>query len=601
MLVVGTAFFLPILLYRFRLKFIPVVVAEILAGIIIGQSGLNLISADPWLELLSLLGFIYLMFLSGLEIDFSGFNKSEGSTEGQIKPFKIALLIFLGILFLSFCLSYLFLLLGFVEIPYLTTLIISTISLGVVVPVLKEKKLMERNLGQTILLIAVISDFATIVLLAIYVAFVSDSAASALWILLLFVFVFISYYGIKFFYKGSHFKKLREGTVQIGTRAVFALILIFVALSEQLGAEHILGAFLAGVIVSLLRPRKEFIKQLDSFGYGFLIPIFFVMIGVKFDLWTLFEEPSTFIFIPILLLALYLSKMIPILILKKWFTWKEVLGSGVLLTSTLSLVIAAVEIGKELNLITNQLYSAFILVAILTCIISPIIFGKLVPKTKGEDKKISIVGANGITLPLSVELKKSNYEVRLFGVEQPKVEPKEEINYGGPAFSIIELPELSPAELDKVNAFQTDTIILGTSYDDLNEELGRYANNKNIKHIIVRSENMDSQEKMKKEGFTVFSTIYAARTLLRAYVESPSALKLIDQRDETLQEIEFQNPKYQHILLRHLPFLGDTLILRIYRGDTSIIPHGDTTLISGDKLLVSGSTQHIQRLRRELE
>ncbi|PAK74403.1 cation:proton antiporter domain-containing protein, partial [Micrococcus luteus] len=74
--------------------------------------------------------------------------------------------------------------------------------------------------------------------------------------------------------------------VQIGTRAVFTLILLLVGLSETVGAENILGAFLAGVLVSLLAPNQEMIHKLDSFGYGFLIPIFFVMVGVDLNVWS---------------------------------------------------------------------------------------------------------------------------------------------------------------------------------------------------------------------------------------------------------------------------------------------------------------------------
>ena len=65
------------------------------------------------------------------------------------------------------------------------------------------------------------------------------------------------------------------------------LIIVLVGLSETVGAENILGAFLAGVLVSLLSPNQELIHKLDSFGYGFLIPIFFVMIGVELDIWSL--------------------------------------------------------------------------------------------------------------------------------------------------------------------------------------------------------------------------------------------------------------------------------------------------------------------------
>ncbi len=75
MVVVAIAFFVPLLLQRFKLKALPVVVAEIIAGIFVGKSGFNIIEPDIWLQVLSTLGFIFLMFLSGLEIDFSIFKQ----------------------------------------------------------------------------------------------------------------------------------------------------------------------------------------------------------------------------------------------------------------------------------------------------------------------------------------------------------------------------------------------------------------------------------------------------------------------------------------------------------------------------------------------
>ncbi len=89
MIVVGVAFLVPILLHKMKLKIIPVVVAEIIAGIIIGKSGFNIVGEDHFLELFSTLGLIYLMFLSGLEIDFSQFKKkkNKGQTKNTFNPF----------------------------------------------------------------------------------------------------------------------------------------------------------------------------------------------------------------------------------------------------------------------------------------------------------------------------------------------------------------------------------------------------------------------------------------------------------------------------------------------------------------------------------
>ena len=83
LIVILAAFLTPIILHKLKLNMIPVVVAEILVGLIIGNSGFNIVESDMWLETLSTLGFIFLMFLSGLEIDFKAFS-------GEKKKFEIA-------------------------------------------------------------------------------------------------------------------------------------------------------------------------------------------------------------------------------------------------------------------------------------------------------------------------------------------------------------------------------------------------------------------------------------------------------------------------------------------------------------------------------
>ncbi|WP_273854213.1 cation:proton antiporter family protein [Guptibacillus spartinae] len=599
MVVVSVAFLVPIMLHKLKLNIIPLVVAEIIAGILIGKSGLNIVHDDPWLSLLSVLGFIYLMFLSGLEIDFSNFDKKKMSGSKGVRPFKIAAIVFGGILVLSFLFSYGLVVLNLVQDVFITTLIISTISLGVVVPVLKEKDLLNTVLGQTVLLIAVISDFMTMILLAFYVMAKSENILNSLSLLLLFVIVFVSYRFIKKFFKVKVFDSLMSGTVQLGTRGVFALILLFVGLSETLGAENILGAFLAGVIVSLLAPDKEFVHQLDSFGYGFLIPIFFVMVGVEIEIQSLLKNPKIIMLIPILLIILYLSKIIPSLLLKKWFTWKEVFSSGLLLTSTLSLVIAAAKVGVDLGVMDEELSNAFILVAVITCFISPTIFTKMIPKIKKEKKKVSIIGANRLTLPVSLDLEKE-YIVSVYSAKQNKLTVGE-LTEDNPHFPLIELPELNSSLLIESNAYDVDSIIVGTGNDDRNIEIARKAKEYGVKQILVRVESNEHYDELVKEGYGVFSTLNSTRVLLRSMISSPSLITLLTDSSESIKEVKMKNSKYDGIQLRHVPFLGDTLILQIYRNGSAVIPHGDTNLECGDKILLSGSEEHIQNMKKELE
>ena len=263
LIVILVAFMTPIILHKFKLNIIPVVVAEILMGLIIGKSGLNLVETDMWLETLSSLGFIFLMFLSGLEIDFKAFSGNEKRVKlpnGRLEPntFLVATVIFAGIFIVSLGLSYLFVLAGFIDNAFLMTLIISTISLGVVVPTLKEAHLMKTAIGQIILLIAVIADLVTMILLAVFVS-LQDGGEGNTWLLLiLFVSGILLYFLAKRFKNRTFLESMSTGTVQIGTRAVFTLIIVLVAISETVGAENILGAFLAGVLVSSIVTESQF-------------------------------------------------------------------------------------------------------------------------------------------------------------------------------------------------------------------------------------------------------------------------------------------------------------------------------------------------------
>lgn len=171
---------------------------------------------------------------------------------------------------ISVVLAFAFKWLGLVNDVLLMVIIISTISLGVVVPTLKEMNIMRTTIGQFILLVAVLADLFTMILLTVYGAIYGEGG-STIWLTGILVVFTVVFYVIGVLFKRMSFlQKLMDGTTQIGIRAVFALIILLVALAEGVGAEYILGAFLAGVVVSLLKPNEEMVEKLDSFGYGFL-------------------------------------------------------------------------------------------------------------------------------------------------------------------------------------------------------------------------------------------------------------------------------------------------------------------------------------------
>ncbi|WP_147533255.1 cation:proton antiporter family protein [Bacillus marasmi] len=607
-IVIIVAFLTPIMQHRLKLTIIPVVVAEILMGLIIGKSGFNLVQEDVWLETLSTLGFIFLMFLSGLEIDFSAFSSKKSSksqsqhrTSAKQEPnsFAVATLIFIGIFIASFILSYLFVFAGLMENAFLMTLIISTISLGVVVPTLKEGHLMKTVIGQIILLVAVIADLVTMILLAVF-ASVYDSGEGNTWLLLI---LFAA--GVMLFFIGKRFKNrtfldaLSKGTTQIGTRAVFALIIFLVALSESVGAENILGAFLAGVLVSLLSPNQELVHKLDSFGYGFLIPIFFVMVGAKLDVWTLLSDPNLLLLVPLLLLALLLSKLIPVYMLRKWYDMKTVVASGFLLTSTLSLVIAAATIGERLGAITTEMSGTLILVAVITSIFTPMVFKKLFPREQLATKKIKVVfiGANQLSLQVSRELEPTLYETVVYTTKQEKSDKQ----FAGSLFEMIEVPDYSITTLESTDALSADIVVILTGDQDANAKLARTIKQKVNCRVLARIEGKSLQEQLNDLEIEFFSGFLAQQTLLRASIESPSMMSILTNQETALFEIRMLNEEFEGMRLREFPFTGDVIFVRIFRKKDSIIPHGDTELHLNDRLIVTGSKEYVEQLKRELE
>lgn len=604
LIVVTVAFVTPLLLHRLKLNFMPVVVAEIIMGLVIGKSGFNVVHEDMWLSTLSTLGFIFLMFLSGLEIDFSAFTggkKRNVLPNGKLEPntFLVSSLIFTGIFIFSLGLSYLFVFAGFIDNAFLMTLIISTISLGVVVPTLKEGNLMKTNIGQIILLIAVIADLVTMILLAIFVSFYDPQSKNTWMLLILFAAGVILYFVGKRFKNRPLLETMSKGTVQIGTRAVFTLIIVLVGLSETVGAENILGAFLAGVLVSLLSPNQELVHKLDSFGYGFLIPIFFVMVGVDLNVWSLFADEKLLLLIPLLLIGLLLSKIIPVYLLKNWYDTKTVMASGFLLTSTLSLVIAAATIGERMGVITKEMSGTLILVAIITSIITPIAFKKLFPKEAAAERnvKVAFLGANQVTLPVSRELKSDIYEPVLYHTKMEKSEKQ----IANSLFEIIEIDNFSLETLNKTEVFQSDIVVISTGDHELNASLALAIKESGVSRVIARIETPDIEESLREHNIEVFSSFHSTQALLRALIESPSIINILTNQETALFEIKMLNEQFDGMTLRKFPFTGDVIFVRIFRGKDSLVPHGDTELLLNDRLIVTGSKEYVDELKRELE
>ncbi|EOB9333453.1 cation:proton antiporter [Staphylococcus aureus] len=604
-IVVLAAFLTPIIVNRLNINFLPVVVAEILMGIVIGNSFLNIVERDSILNILSTLGFIFLMFLSGLEIDFKAFKKDKRARQGQNDDessipghLNLALTVFAFIMIISILLAYVFKWLGLVDDVLLMVIIISTISLGVVVPTLKEMNIMRTTIGQFILLVAVLADLVTMILLTVYGA-INGQGGSTIWLIgILVVFTAISYIlGVQF-KRMSFLQKLMDGTTQIGIRAVFALIILLVALAEGVGAENILGAFLAGVVVSLLNPDGEMVEKLDSFGYGFFIPIFFIMVGVDLNIPSLIKEPKLLIIIPILIVAFIISKLIPVMFIRRWFDMKTTIASAFLLTSTLSLVIAAAKISERLNAISAETSGILILSAVITCVFVPIIFKKLFPVPDEFNRKIevSLIGKNQLTIPIAQNLTSQLYDVTLY--YRKDLSDRRQLSDD---ITMIEIADYEQDVLERLGLFDRDIVVCATNDDDINRKVAKLAKAHQVERVICRLESTTDDTELVDSGIEIFSSYLSNKILLKGLIETPNMLNLLSNVETSLYEIQMLNYKYENIQLRNFPFGGDIIFVRIIRNNESIVPHGDTQLRYGDRLIVTGAKEYVDELKQELE
>lgn len=381
LIVLFAALATPLITAKFHLQRMPTAISEIIMGIIIGKTGFNFMQPDSSLQYVANLGVIMLIFLGGMEIDFSLLEPKKG----QYSPLGTSLAGFGSIFFLSLILSGILYALGIFSEFILAVILFSTIALGVIISLLKEVGLLDTDYGQTILLTSAFGEFIPLVALTVYAAVKRQNYLSVLGLPVIFIIAIILLRRFNRIY--VFFEKIDKSTTQLDIRLAFFLIFTLVTFAEQIGAENILGAFLAGAVMKLLRPKEDTEEKLSSMGYGFFIPVFFITTGVKLNLRTLLTNKEALILIPVFFIAFILSKTIVYFVFRKRFGRRYSAAATILASTTITLVLPILEVGKNLKLITTPQAGAITLAAIITCLIGPTLFNKILSKGNTETKE----------------------------------------------------------------------------------------------------------------------------------------------------------------------------------------------------------------------
>ena len=350
------AFLLP--LVGSRLK-IPSIVLEIAFGIIVGPV-LHLVEPSEFISGLAVLGFLLLMFLSGFEIELETFR------EKGLRTLAIPILVYLSTVGISF------LIITELKYPIFLALVLCTTSVDIVISVLRSDDTIKTDYGQMLFIIALLADILTLLAATVYASVIKSNGLSIenLNIILYFAIVIFLLRILRrlAWWNPQLFSRMFDGNDP-----------------EELGIRSSL-AFLAGSLFAFVFPNRGSLESsLKGFSYGFLIPIFFINIGLNYDI-SLFSNTDFYVDVLYLFGIAVLVKVLPsLLLIFAKISVRKILGGGFLLSARFSLIIAMAEIGVELDLLTKNLEQQIILLAVLTATVSPLMF-RIFNKTTESSK-----------------------------------------------------------------------------------------------------------------------------------------------------------------------------------------------------------------------
>jgi Kef-type K+ transport system membrane component KefB len=385
LIVVAVAFVAPLILGFFPGVKLPSVVLEIIAGIVIGPSVLGIVEVDEAIEVIAVIGLAFLLFLAGLEIEFD-------KLRGQV--LRLTLMGFAVSFLIAILVALLLKGTGLIETPLLVAIILCATSLGVLIPVLKDAGEISSKFGQLIVAAGTIADFGAVILLSIFFSGEGGVGSTLLLIGSLVALAVVVFIAVKTAERSSVIRqdlvRLQDTTAQIRVRGAVVLLVGFAAIADSLGLETILGAFMAGAILSLLdrdeaMTHPEFRRKLEAVGFGIFIPVFFVSSGVNYDLDALLASASNVIMVPIFLAALVAARGLPALLYRRLLDARHTAIAGLMQATSLPFIVAAVAIGEDLDLIDPAEGAALIGAGLLSVLIFPATGLSLL--TRGERPK----------------------------------------------------------------------------------------------------------------------------------------------------------------------------------------------------------------------
>ncbi|QYR24126.1 cation:proton antiporter [Paenibacillus sp. sptzw28] len=340
----------------------PSVLGKLLIGIVLGPSILGIISNTEILQELSQIGVILLMFIAGLETDTKEFKRTgKASTyvgiAGIIAPFGLGYLAgaMIG--------------LPPIESVFLG-LLLSATSVSISVQALKEMGKLKSKEGTTILGAAVIDDILVIIALAFVMSFAGGDVNLGIVVLKKFLFFaaagLLAWKAVPWLLKKFAPLRITESVIS----AALIICFIYAYLAEYAGVAAIIGAYIAGVAISLTAYKHEVFEKVETISYSIFVPVFFTSIGVSAEFTGISENLLLITWLTILAV---LSKLIGSALGARLagFKWMSSFGIGAAMVSRGEVALIIAAIGLEASLLSKEMFAVIVVVVLITTIVTP--------------------------------------------------------------------------------------------------------------------------------------------------------------------------------------------------------------------------------------
>lgn len=367
-IIAGAAVLAPIIADIPRRARIATVVVEIVLGIVIGPQVLDIAEPDAFIEFLADLGLCALFFLAGREIDLRRIAGAPARLAAS--GWLVGLVAGVGI---GFALDAA----GVVSDPEIVGIALATTALGVLVPILHDARLSATRFGTVVLAVGAIGELGPIVILSVFLATDNDLLSAGLLFAFTAIAVLTAMAAVRV--RPRRVARLIDETMhasgQLAVRICMLLLVALVLLAEELSQDLILGAFAAGLVLGYATRDAPALDQLwpklDAIGFGLLIPIFFILTGMTFDLDGLLESPASLAELPLFLVLFLVVRGAPTWLARKEVPPGTLAPLALMAASALPLVVAITEVGVQTGRLGSDTAASMVGAAMLSVLIYP--------------------------------------------------------------------------------------------------------------------------------------------------------------------------------------------------------------------------------------